>query len=529
MKHIFKISVQLIILLSFSTAILSAQTLKEAIKLSDNEQYESASSIFDKLIKAEPINGDNYFYAGENFFGMENADSAKIMFQKGIDVAPENPLNYVGIGTVLWYKNDTSAKSFFSKALHLSKSKNATVLLKISEVYIKADKKNISEAFILLNTAAKKEPKNPEVYILMGDAFLAQDNGSQAIVYYEKATTLDTNSTKALLRTGQLYGRARNFPLSFEYYQKANAIDSAFAPAYREKAEFYYNAQQFEKAIDQYKKYLQINNNLSARIRYASFLFLNKQYANAISEIQEIQKHDSSKVVLYRLLAYSYFETGDYPNGLLNINKFFDRVEKSKVKVLPSDYQYQGKLLSKTGQDSLAIITLTRAVELDSTQIELYNEIGTLNYKLKKYPQAIAAFEKRIQLRNGGSANDFNALGRAFYYNKEYQKSDSVFAKLIEGKPELPVGYFWRARSNSKLDPETKTFAAKPHYEAFIEKAQSDVAKNKKDLIEAYSYMGYYFAANKNYPSAKNIYTKVLELDPENAAAKAFIASPQGK
>ncbi len=529
MKHIFKISFQIILLLSFSAVSLSAQTLKEAIKLSDNEQYESAASAFDKLMKSEPINGDNYFYAGENFIGLENADSAKIIFQKGVEIAPENPLNYVGLGALLWYKNDTAAKKFFSKALELSKSKNATVLLKIAEVYIKSDTKNISEAFILLNTAAKKEPKNPEVYILMGDAFLAQANGSQAIVYYEKASALDPNSTKALLRTGQLYGRARNFPLSFEYYQKANAIDSSFAPAYREKAEFYYNAQQVEKAIAQYKKYLQLNKNLSARIRYASFLFLNKQYANAIAEMQEIQKHDSSKVVLYRLLAYSYFETGDYVNGLVNINKFFDRVEKSKVKVLPSDYQYQGKLLSKTGQDSLAILTLTKAIELDSTQIDLYNEIGTLNYKLKKYPQAIAAFEKRIFLRNGGSANDFNALGRAYYYNKEYHKSDSVFAKLIEGKPELPVGYFWRARSNSKLDPETKTFAAKPYYEAYIERAQGDMAKNKKDLIEAYSYMGYYFAATKDYASAKSIYTKALELDPENAAAKAFMASPQGK
>ena len=529
MKNPFKISIQIIAFLAFSATALSAQTINDAIKLSDNELFESAQSAFGKLIQVEPANGDNYFYLGENFFRMENPDSAKITFQKGIEIAPENPLNYVGLGKVLWYKNDTTAKSSFAKALVLSKSKNATVLLKIAEVYIKSDKKNLSEAFVLLNLAAKKEPKNPEIFILMGDAFLEQANGSQAIIYYEKASALDPASTKAILRTGQLYGRARNYDLAFEYYQKANAMDSSFAPAYREKAEFYYHAQQFEKAISQYKKYLQLNNNLSARVRYASFLFLNKDYANAISEIHEIQKQDTSKVVLYRLLGYSYFETGDYANGMLNINKFFERVEKSKVKVLPSDYQYLGKLLSKTGQDSLAIVTLTKAIELDSTQIDLYNELGTLHYKLKKYPQAIAAFEKRIQLRNGGSANDYNALGRAYYFNKEYHKSDSIFAKIVEAKPELAIGYFWRARSNSKLDPETKTFAAKPYYEAFIEKAQSDVAKNKKDLIEAYSYMGYYFAANKDYSSAKTIYTKVLELDPENAAAKAFMASPQGK
>ncbi|MCX6181115.1 MAG: hypothetical protein NT150_04215 [Bacteroidetes bacterium] len=531
MKNWFKISVYSLAFLAFSATAISAQTLNDAIKLSDNELYESAQGAFSKLINAEPLNGDNYFYQGENFFRMENPDSAKIIFQKGIAVAPENPLNYVGLGKVLWYKNDSTAKLSFSKAQELSKSKNATVLLKIAEVYIKADKKNLNEALILLNIAAKKEPKNPEIFILMGDAFLEQANGSQAVIYYEKASALDPTSAKALLRTGQLYGRARNFDLAFDYYQKANAIDSTFAPAYREKAEFYYNAQKFELAIAQYKRYLQLNNNLSARIRYASFLFLNKDYASAISEINEIQKKDTSKVVLYRLLGYSFYETADYAAGLINIHKFFARVDQSKIKikVLPSDYQYLGKLLSKTGQDSLAIITLNQAIALDSTQIDLYNELGTVHYKLKQYPQAIAAFEKRILLRNGGSTNDFNALGRSYYFNKEYTKSDSIFAKIVEAKPELPIGYFWRARSNSKLDPDLKTAVAKPFYETFIEKAQVDVVKNKKDLIEAYSYMGYYHVVNKDFVAAKNYYTKVLELDPENASAKTFMASKEAK
>jgi len=527
MKNTFKISLQLIIFFVFSITSVFSQTLKDAIKFTNNEQFESATSAFNQLIKLEPMNGDNYFYLGDNYFKSEDPDSAKISYQKGIEVAPENALNYVGVGKVLWYKNDTTAKSYFSKALQMSKSKDATVLMKIAEVYIKADKKNLPEAFILLNLAAKREHKNPDVFVLMGDAFLEENNGSQAILNYEKATSLDTSSTKAILRIGQLYGRARNYSLSFEYYEKANAIDSSFAPAYREKAELYYHAQQFDKAIAQYKKYLQLNNNLSARIRYASFLFLNKQYAKAISEIYEIQKQDTSRVVLYRLLAYSYFETGDYPNGLLNINKFFERAEKGKTKILSSDYQYQGKLLSKTGQDSLAVIALTKAIQTDSSEIELYNEIGVLNYKLKKYPHAIAAFEKRIELRNGASVNDLNALGRAFYFNKEYHKSDSTFAKIIEAKPELLVGYFWRARSNVKMDPELKSGAAKPFYEAYIEKAQSDVEKNKRDLIEAYSYMAAFYGLNKDNANAKTYYAKVLELDPENSNAKTFMTSKE--
>ena len=528
MKQVFSIAIQTVFAVLICSNNLCAQNLADAIKQSNNEQFESASASFAKLLGTE-VNAENYFYAGENLFKSGDLDSARVMYQKGKEVAPENPINTVGLGKVIWYRNDTASKALFAEALALSKSKNALVLYKIAEAYITADKKNLPEAFILLNLAAKLEPKNPEIYILMGDAFLEQNNGSQAILQYEKANELDVKSTKAILRIGQLYVRTRNTDLANEYYDKANAIDSTFAPAFREKAELYYQAQLFDKAIAQYKKYLQLNNNLSARIRYASFLFLNKQYANAIVEINEIQKRDTSKVVLYRLLGYSYFETADYAKGISNINTFFDRVEKSKIKILPSDYQYQGKLLSKTGQDSLAVLVLTRAISLDTTQIDLYNDLGTVQYKLKRYPDAIASFEKRIALRNGGSVNDFNALGRAYYFNKEYKKADSIFAKIVEAKPELVLGYFWRARSNSKMDPDLKSGAAKPYYEAFIERASIDPVKNKKDLIEAYSYMGSFFGLAKDFSSAKIYFAKVLELDPENAAAKTFMSSKEAK
>ncbi|MFM7023630.1 MAG: tetratricopeptide repeat protein [Flavobacteriales bacterium] len=523
MKNSFKISLQIIAFSVLSVSATFAQTLKEVIKFTDNEQFESAQAAFGKLIKAEPANSNNYFYLGENFFGMEILDSAKMTYQKGIEIDPENALNYVGLGKVQWYQEDAAAKENFAKAIALSKSKNATVLYKIAEVYIKAPKQNLPEAFILLNNAAKLEPKNPEIYILMGDAFLEQENGSQAIVYYEKATTLDPNSTKALLRTGKLYGRAQNFQLAFEYYEKANAIDSSFAPAYREKAEFYYKDKKLDKAIAQYQKYLQLNDNLSARVRYASFLFLSKQYPRAISEIQEIQKRDTSRVALYRLLAYSYYETGDYAAGMANMDKFFQKADNDKVKVAVTDYKYQGRLLSKTNQDSLAIISLNKAVAMDSTDAELYMELGTLYYRNKQYPQAISALEKRIVLQKGASPNDFNALGRAYFYNKDYAKSDSIFAKIVAAKPDLPLGYLWRARSMANLDPDSKLGLAKPHYEAFIQKAEVDVQKNKKDLVDAYSYIAYYSYMHNDLPNARLYYKKVLELDPENANAKTFM------
>lgn len=535
MKHYQSktLRIYLTLITVITTVIFSfSQTLKDAIKMTDNERFESAAEVFKKLLQAEPKNGDYYFYYGENYFKDEGLNNAMNIYKKGTELIPSNPLNYVGLGKVQWYANNsTDANSNFYKAMTLSQSKNATVLMKIAEAYIKAENKNLTEAIKLLNQAMQLEPKNPEVYILMGDALLEQSpqNGSQAITNYEKATDLDKTSVKAILRIGQLYGKARNYTLALEYYQKAIDTDSTFAPAYREKAEIYFKAQKFDLAISNYRKYLTLNDNLSARNRYGSFLFVNKNYKDAITEIGEIQKEDTNNIYFYRILAYSYYETGDYANGLINSNKFFEKAG-TEFKLLASDYEYYGKLLSKTGNDSLAIIQLNKAMQIDTTKTELYGEIGAVFYKMRKYPEAIENYEKKIAAGKGVNANDYFGIGRAAYYSLNFGKADTAFAQITVSNPDLPLGYIWRAKANVQLDPKNETWLAKPYYEQFIEKVKPEETEQyKKDLIQAYEYLGYHYVITKDFALAKTYFGKLKELDPNNEKQKGFFNSPEGK
>jgi len=516
----------------FST-VLFAQTLKDAVKLTDNEQFENADAIYKRLIASEPNNGDNYFYYGENYFKNEQLESAKAMYTKGVEVNANNPLNYVGLGKISWYTNNAAdANANFFKAKTLSLSKNAIVLIKIAEVLIKAEVKNLPEAIKLLDMAIKLDPKNPEAYILMGDALLEQNPGSggTAIANYEKATQLDKSSVKAILRTGQLWARARNYTEALKEYKKASNIDSTYAPAYREKAEIYFRAGQYQNAVAQYQKYLSLNNNISAKTRYAGFLYQAKQYKEAITQGMEVYKVDSSNVYLFRYLGYSYYENAEYPNGVIKMESFFRRAAADKdVKVIPQDHEIYGKLLAKTGKDSLGVIQLVKAYELDSAKKELFGDIGASYLKAKKYTEAIESYNKKIA-SGKANANDYFGLGRSYYFLKDFVNADSAFVKITRSNPELPLGYVWRAKANVQLDPKTDKGLAKPHYEAFISKVKpEEVEKNKKDLIDANVYLGYYYVLKKDYATAKPYYQKLKELDPNNKQQKEFFNSPQGK
>src|ERR1700740_2940729 len=103
---------------------VSAQTLQEAIKKTDNEQYEAASADFKSLIAKEPNKGDYYFYYGENYFNNNDLDSAMIMYKKGSETSAMYPLNFVGVGKVyLWQNKESDANTNIFKAKTLADDK----------------------------------------------------------------------------------------------------------------------------------------------------------------------------------------------------------------------------------------------------------------------------------------------------------------------------------------------------------------------------------------------------------------------
>lgn len=513
------------------SAAAFSQTLKDAIRLTENEQFEKASAEYKKLIQAAPTNGDNYFYYGENYFRNDDIDSAKLFYQKGAEINASNPLNYVGMGKVAWWKNNQSeAKKHFFKATTLAANKNATVLARIAEAYITADAKNIEEAMKLLQQAMKIDPKNVEVLLLMGDAYLEQNDGSGAVKQYNKAIELDKNSAKGHVRLGKLWVRTKNYSEALKSFNEAIKVEANFAPAYRERAELYFRSGKYAEAVADYQKYLDLNPEMSARIRYAQFRFLNKNYKEAIEEIQKIMVKDSSNVSLFRIMGYALYETKDYTSGVNYMNRFFTKANAKGSKILASDYEYLGKLQAETGQDSIGVLSLQKAIEVDTSRTDLYGEIGEIQFKKKKYKEAAENMEKKLASGKDININDYNRLGKSYYLTKEYVKADTAFSYVVRMQPKLPIGYLWRAKSNAQLDPDSKKGLAKPFYEQFIVIAQKDVEKNKKDLIEAYSYLGaYYLLVTKDYACAKAAWLKVKELDAANEKAKRALEEPSVK
>jgi len=525
-----------------------AQTLADAIKLTDKEQFEKATSAFKTILSVPQQSADAWFYMGENYWESEHSDSAEFCYRKGLSVNANSALNMVGIGKVLWAKGKKSEgqAQFESAVAHVcdkankcTKQTQEKVYLEVAEAISQGPSKDPVKAQEFIAKAIDLDPKDPEIYVLKGDVLFDANprDGSAPLENYKLAMNLAPLDAKPIARKAFMYYRAKNFSGSIEEYTNAIALDPAFAPAYSGRAEANFMAHNYDAATADYDKYLSLNQgSRSARVRYAKFLFLVKKYDEALKEISALQKTGATDPTLKRIAGYSMTEKGDFENAKEQMNEYF--IEQLPEKVIPSDYEYMGKiyagLVTKTDSlvgstapnyDSLACEMCMKAARLDRSKDYLFIEAVKSYTKARLYDRAIGAVLEKMKVTGKVEANDWYYLGNAALKSKKWMLADSAWTQYITRQPSIYQGYLFRARAQAGLDStDSKSWQAKPFYEEVIRKMKPEEReKSKADLEEAYNYLGLFYLYSKDakdLPKARCFFEKVQALNAGTSITK---------
>ncbi len=532
---------------TFCIVTTRGQSIQEAKKLQEYEQYEAASAIYNALLKASPSDASVYYYYGDNLLNSDNPDSAKIIFEKGQGLDPANPFIKIGKAKLLLdeislreakasSEKDPSNKDMLAryqkadaneKEAHalidqaVLNTKNVQVLIEAAEALIHYKNKDTDKAKLLLDKANQLEPKNISILLLLGDIYMELNNGTLAADYYNQALELNKSSARAIVSKGVLYKRSTNYESAAQEFEKAIKMEPGYAPAHRELGECYIKLGKLSAAKEEYKKYLELSkNNCSARTRYATFLYLSKDYVSALSELDQVlQRCDSNSTTLLRIQSYCYYETKEYEKGLNTVNRLFNLLASDKRTA--TDFEYYGKLLIKSNKDSLGIEQIQKAFTLDPNRVDLLSEMGDAWIKLKQYPKAINLFLQKIAGGKDVKVTDYHSLARAYYFNGQLQSADSAAMKVNELSAKWASGWMLRAQINAHIDSTSEAGLAKPFYEKYIELAMADSAnptKYQKGLVEAYGYQAYYYVLKKDNANGLVFLKKKLELplEPED-------------
>jgi tetratricopeptide (TPR) repeat protein len=493
--------------------------------------------------------------------------------------------------------NSSEAAKNYETAVDLGDKKNPDVYVTLSEAYTSQNyPKKIDKAIELLKLAVATPKKNTNAFISLGRVYLGNSNGTDAIKNFEEALNIDPKNSEALTLKARVYVLITNYNDAITLLNEAISNDNSYSPAYYELSELYATLKDYSKAAENYSKYIETSEiTPEKRKRFASILYLNKEYNKTINILKDLITTEKDITGSIRILAYSYYKLDDVENSMTYFQKL---LAVDSVDFLSTDYENYADLLSKTGNDSLSIEYMYKVVDLDSTRKDMLSKISILHFKNKNWTGVINALERKNQI----TAQEYFDLGKAYYFTSEnflsqltqdlattlnltpenksqlrnfiiqYQKdlneksnkdsvvsnfthqiesllaasqksswnsvkerwltsvnnsnvyldyleADSALSILSVKAPELAIAYFWRARVNTNFDPESNLGLAKPYYEQFITLASKDVEKYKKELIEAYSYFGYYYYLQEDNPKSKSYWEQVLVLDPENKQA----------
>jgi ribosomal protein S12 methylthiotransferase accessory factor len=156
----------------------------------------------------------------------------------------------------------------------------------------------------------------------------------------------------------------------------------------------------------------------------AKHIFENNPAPPAIRQLHTMDKALPGKYYVHFYLGASYLTLEDPQTAVACFRRALtlDPTEQD----LPSIYSYLAVALKDLGEYRQALEVLQEGEKLDRERTDIYNLMGFCHFKLKEHPEAIANFEKVIQL-DPSSAIDYANIAANYRQMGETEKAIRYF------------------------------------------------------------------------------------------------------
>ncbi|MGH7597851.1 MAG: tetratricopeptide repeat protein [bacterium] len=299
-------------------------------------------------------------------------------------------------------------------------------------------------------------PDDERAHNLLGNYFFGQQEFAQAIEEYKKVTAIAPNFSQPYNQLGYAYRSLENYADAEKAFQKYIKLIPDDPNPYDSYAELLLKMGRFDESIKQYQAALSYNPNFVASyIGISTDLCLQGKHADARAQLQklyDIARNDGERRAALFAKTVAYIDEGNTELALAEMDKQYALAEKiNDAPAMSGDLGAMGNILYESG----------------------------------KYDEALAKFEKSLQLIEASnlSAGVKENAKRAYLYNA--------------GRVAL-----------MKKDLAT----AKAKAEEF--RAQSEAAKNTFQIWLAHELAGSIALAEKNYDQAIAHFQKANQQNP---------------
>src|SRR6478609_1453312 len=331
MKRVFSLVTTLVI----GTNLLFAQSVEQGRKFLYYERTQSAKETFKKILAANPNNIDAVYWLAQTQLKEKDTSAARAVFQMSLGANGNAPLLLAGMGQIeLMEGKKDDARQRFETAINLTKGKDVNVLNAVAVANVAAKNGDAQYALDKLNQATQiKGFKDPNTYIIMGDAYRKLVDGGNAVVSYNKALTLDPKNAEAKYKIGKIYMTQNNPAFFLPAFEESITLDPAYAPTYYELF-YYWYFRDVNKAGQYLDKYI-ANTDQGPNVEYVrtDFTYAKGDFAGAKSSAQNLINQFGDKVNprMYRMIAYTSDTLGDPAAAKQAMNTYLSKAPQEDV------------------------------------------------------------------------------------------------------------------------------------------------------------------------------------------------------
>ncbi len=304
-----------------------------------------------------------------------------------------------------------------------------------------------AEAVAAARKAVELAPNSAEAHAILGAAILASDKKlwGEAIAEAQDGAFKNPKNPEIQMIVAKIFEADGRYDQAKQAYAKALETDPGFAPALNAGLEAKFRSGDLNGALDDAKKLVAQNpNNGAAQLKLGEFLLRKDNYVEAVPALEKAVTllPGSAEAQYYMGRAYQF--TGKTKEALEPYHR--------AVELAPNNPDFRttyGLLLGVNGQYEAGIAELKKVTSVPGYKDTAgYTNLGWLyrNVDPPKTAESIAAYKKAIEL-DPKNAQAALGLGWAASYGKSYDEAIAAFQKAIATdkslSPQALKGMAW--------------------------------------------------------------------------------------
>lgn len=515
---------------------------------------EEDMAIQSRLSAYKQLEFDKYFFAGINEKGTGNYERAAQQFEAAVKIDENSAAAHYELGRMYMQLGaPDKAEEEVRKSIKLD-DKNKWYRVLLLQAAMSQRKWDVAEE--TLQNLSELDPQNPDYYLQLADMYGERGKTGDAIKALDKFEDRFGSQEEVILRKHNLYLQDKQFNKAEAEIQKlikANPTENRYKQIL---AETYIAEGNPEKAFEIYNAILAQNpDDAQTQLFVADYYYQKGDKVNGLATLKKAFANpgldiDSKIKILYT----NYLMKNDLDEaGRAEANDLAEILVKAhpndaKAHAIHGDFLYQDKKYSEARDAYRKSIALQKdvfavwqqlflinaelhdaqaqeketeqAMEYFPSQPAVYFFNGIAKNELKKYKEAIGAFETGLSMTVDNPSLEiqfYSNLAESHYRLKHYSEMDTYFDKALELDPTnslvLNNYAYYLSERGEKLDKAEEmsrlSLKKEPDNSSYLD-TYGWIRYKQGNYKEAEEYVGKAMAIEKNSPDVMEHYGDIL-------------------